>query len=91
MFFTQTRFILAGDLQGVRDIFGGIGAQRTNFAQIALAGLTRNQETTAAVLDARNADWQQLARDRRDITKVAHRLSEPYQPRIPRVVAALRF
>ena len=76
-FFTQMRFVVAGILAGAWDVFSGIGAQRMKLAQIGLAGLNQNQATRARALGAQNTDWQQLARYRRDITKVAHRPSEP--------------
>ena len=41
-------------------------------------------------MEAQNTDWQQLARVRRDIAKVARRLAEPYQEQITCVTAEQR-
>ena len=84
------RFVVAGELAGARGNLGGIGAQWGNLAQIAVAGLVRNQERAARVPEAQNLGWRRLARDRRGITKEAHQLPGPYQPRVMRVITGRR-
>ena len=42
----------------------------------------RNRGPAATALILQNTDSQQLARGRRDVSKVDRQLSEPYQPRI---------
>ena len=72
------RLILEMEVAGARSIFGEICFQRADMAQIALTGLATNQGAGMRVLEARNSDSQRLARDRRGIGSVVHKLSEPF-------------
>ena len=83
---TQVRCIVAGGLAGVRDDFGGFGPQLGNLPNIALVASTSNHEPDAELRDAPNAEWRQLPRDRRDLTKVKKQMMELYQPRITRTL-----
>ena len=71
------RLIVAGDLAGARGSFGGIGAQWANLTQFASGGLAQDPETAARAVEAQNAYWQRLVRDRRDNTEVARQLPGP--------------
>ena len=70
--------------------WGGVGALWASPAQIALLAVTGSHGPSARKLEARGADWQQLARDRRDMAEVAHQPSEPYQQGIARLTASQR-
>ena len=59
-------------------------ASLANVAFVASAG---NQESAAKTHELQNAEWRQLARGRRDMSKVKQQLTEPYQPNIIRALA----
>ena len=62
----------------------------TNLANIALVGPTNNQEAAASLHVAQKMEWRQLARGRRDVSKVKQQPMAPYQPRIMCTVAEKR-
>ena len=90
LIFAQMGPIVAGELAGAWRSLGGIGPQRMTLAQVALRGLAQNQGTGARALEAQNSDWQQLARDRRGVTKVARQPSEPRKPTVIGVISDQR-
>ena len=84
---TQLRCIVAGGLVGAWDGFGGIGPQMANLANVAFVAFASNQESAAKLHESQNAEWHQLARDRRELSKVKQKPTEPCQPKIIRTLA----
>ena len=81
---TQLRCIVAGELAGALDDFGGVGPQQTDSADVAIVAFASNQEAAAKLRDAQNAEWRQLATGRRDLSKVIQQLAGPSRPGIMR-------
>ena len=68
---TQLGCVVAGELGGAREDSGGTATQLTNLAHVALIAFADSRAAAAAKSrDARNAEWLQLAIDRRDPAKV---------------------
>ena len=87
--------LVARELVRARGRCGRSEAQWANLAQIQIDRgkfdregpilFAQDQEAVARVLGSQNSDWPQLARDRRDISKVGHLIPGPYRPRVIRV------
>ena len=80
------RAIVAGEVAGAYEKFGGLGAQLNNMAEGMEIALKTNQETAARLIYEQNQEWQQLARDRHDIKQIAEQLKQPNQLIISRVI-----
>ena len=82
----QMRAIVAGEVAGDWEKFGGLGAQMTNMAEVMEVALKKNQEIAAKLLYEQNREWQQLARGRRDINQIGVQLRQPNQLILSRVI-----
>ena len=80
------RAIVAGEVAGASEKFGGLGAQLNNMAEVLEIALKTNQETAARLITEQNQEWQQLARDRHDINQIAEQLKQPNQLILSRVI-----
>ena len=80
------RAIVAGEVAGAWEKFGGLGAQLNNMAEVMETALKTNQETAARLITEQNQEWQQLARDRHDINQIAEQLKQPNQLILSRVI-----
>ena len=80
------RAIVAGEIAGAWEKFGGLGAQLNNMAEVLETALKTNQETAARLITEQNQEWQQLARDRHDINQIAEQLKQPNQLILSRVI-----
>ena len=81
------RYIVAGELAGACSGFRGIGAQWANPANIADVAPACYQETASRLHDAQNNEWRQPARGRRDLSRAARQLAEPFQLGLLRITA----
>ena len=82
----QMRAIVAGEVAGAWEQFGGLGAQMTNMAEAMEVGLKTNQETDAKLIYEQYQEWKQLARNRHDIKQIAEQLRQPDQLVVSRVI-----
>ena len=82
----RLRVVIVGEVAGVSDRFGCLGAQLTNLAEGMEVALKTNEETAAKLAHAQNQGWQQLVRDRRDINRIETQLEQPNQMIISRAI-----
>ena len=82
----QMGAMVAGEVAGTWEKFGGLGAQMPNLAEVMEVALKTNQETAAKLIYEQNQEWQQLARGRRDINQIAVQLRQPNQLILPRAI-----
>ena len=76
------RAAVAGELAEAWKSSGGSGPQLTNLANVLAVAVQTNQETVGRLMEAQSREWQQMARDRRNIKEVELQLKEPNLPRI---------
>ena len=81
----QPRAMVAGEIAGAWGKFGGLGSQLTNLAEV-MAVAPKNQETAAKLTHEQNQEWQQLARGRRDINRIAAQLRQLNQLTLSRAI-----
>ena len=65
----QMRCIVSGESAGPWGKFGGIGLRWANLPYVLAVDVATNQATAPRLMETRNAEWQQIARGRRDPTQ----------------------
>ena len=60
------RYIIAGEVAGAWDAFGGMGAMLSHLAHLHKLSVTQNMETSFRFERAQSTKWSQLARNRGD-------------------------
>ena len=82
----MVRFIMAGEVAGAWDKFGGFSLQIQNLLAITEISIKHNQEVAWKFLNEQLRELQMLARDRHDVKLITDHLHSPDQALLARVI-----
>ena len=79
------RCILAGESAEAWGRLAGMRPRRANLSSGLSAVVGVNQKAAARVLESQDAEWRQIARDRREIAQIEAQLADPHRERVAQV------